>query len=67
MFTEFREIVSQENIPIEDGYDTASRYDALPHYYADGEHKAFGTVARGEWDEGVARYMSQPHKGGGNP
>lgn len=67
IFTEFREIVQQKNIPIEDSYGTASRYiEALPYYYADGVREAFMKITRWEWDGGVARYMSKPHKGGGN-
>ena len=67
MFPEFREIVPQENIPVEDSYDMASRYiEALPYYYADSVREAFRTIIRQEWDEGVSRCMSRPHKGSGN-
>ena len=63
MYEDFREIITQENIPIEESYDYASQYiDSLTYYYADGVLEAFRTITRSEWDEGVNRYMSSPHK-----
>ena len=63
MYEDFRQIITQENIPIEESYDYASQYiDSLTYYYADGVREAFRTITRSEWDEGVNRYMSRPHK-----
>lgn len=63
-FVEFCEIVPQEEIALEDSYDTASMYiNALPYYYAQGVRDAFRTITREEWFDGVKRYMSQPHEG----
>ena len=45
MYEDFRQIITQENIPIEESYDYASQYtDSLTYYYADGVREAFSTI-----------------------
>lgn len=64
MYVEFCEIVPQEEIALEDSYDTAGMYiNALPYYYAQGVRDAFRTITPEEWFDRVNRYMSRPHKG----
>ena len=63
IYEDFRETITQENIPLEESYDCASQYiDSLTYYYADGVREAFSTITREEWEGGVKRYMSRPHK-----